>query len=129
MDVVSAKIVWSRVILGYVIAPLIVPLAYFIFAAVTGRNYGASELAGTLLNYGLYTYLFALLLGIPAFWLLRRIGHAGLWSYALAAGVIGLVGAGLFSIIGLKVEGVLVGVIAGAIAGMIFYLVAGLKPV
>jgi hypothetical protein len=124
MDVVSAKIVWPRLILGYVIAPLIVPLVYFIFAAVTGRNYGASELAGTLLNYGPYAYLFALLLGTPAFWLLRRSGYAGLWSYALAAGAIGLVGAGLFSIIGLKVEGVIVGTLAGALAGAVFYLIA-----
>jgi hypothetical protein len=124
MDVVSAKIVWPRLILGYVIAPLIVPLVYFIFAAATGRNYGASELAGTLLNYGPYAYLFALLLGMPAFWLLRRNGYAGLWSCALAAGAIGLLGAGLFSIIGLKVEGVIVGTLAGALAGAVFYLIA-----
>jgi hypothetical protein len=124
MDAISAKIIWPRVVLGYVIAPLIVPLAYFIFAAVTGRNYGASELVGTLLNYGPYAYLFAALLGIPAFWLLRRSGHAGLWSFALAAGVIGLIGAGLMSTIGLKVEGVLVGTLAGVLAGAVFYLVA-----
>lgn len=120
----SAKIVWSRVILGYLIAPLIVPLAYFVFAATTGRNYGASELAGTLLNYGPYAYLFALVLGIPAFWLLRRSGYAGLWSYALAAGVIGLIGAGLMSTIGLNIEGVLVGTLGGVLAGAVFYLVA-----
>ena len=80
MDAMLAKIVWPRLILGYVIAPLIVPLAYFLFAAVTGRNYGVSELVGTLLNYGPYACLFALVLGIPVFWLLRRSGHAGLWS-------------------------------------------------
>jgi hypothetical protein len=124
MDATSAKIVRPRVVLGYVIAPLIVPLAYFIFAAATGRNYGGSELVGTLLNYGPYAYLFAVLLGIPAFWLLRRSGHAGLWPFALAAGVIGLIGAGLMSAIGLKAEGVLVGALAGMLAGAVFYLVA-----
>lgn len=78
---------------------------------------------GTLLNYGPYAFLFALVLGIPAFWLLRRSGHAGLWSYALTAGAIGLIGAGLLSAIGLKVEGELVGALAGALAGVVFYLV------
>jgi hypothetical protein len=127
MDTMSARIVWPRVILGFVIAPLIVPLAYFIFAAATGRNHGASELAGTLLTYGPYAYLFALLLGIPAFWLLRKSGHAGLWSFALAAGAIGLIGAGLLSAIGLKLEGVYIGTLAGVLAGAVFYLVAGLS--
>ena len=120
----AAKIVWSRVILGFVIAPLIVPIAYFLLAAATGRNYGTSEFVGTLLNYGPYAYLFALVLGTPAFWLLRRSGHAGLWSYALAAGVIGLIGAGLLSAVGLKLGGVLVGTLAGALAGVVFYLLA-----
>src|ERR1700741_2625403 len=124
MDAVSAKIVWPRVVLGDLLAPLVVPLAYFVFAAATGRNYGASELVGTVLNYAPYAYIFALLLGVPAFWLLRRSGQAGLWSFALAAGVIGLIGASLFYVIGLKVEGVVVGALAGALAGVLFYLIA-----
>ena len=124
MDAASAKIVWPRVVLGYLLAPLVVPLAYFVFAAATGRNYGASELVGTVLNYAPYAYIFALLLGVPAFWLLRRSGQAGLWSFALAAGVIGLIGASLFYVIGLKVEGVVVGALAGALAGVLFYLIA-----
>ncbi len=124
MNVASAKIVWSRVIRGYLIAPLVVPLAYFVVAALTGRNYGVSELVGTVLNYGAYTYVFALLLGVPAFWVLRRSGHAGLWSYALSAAAIGFLGASLFSLIGLKVEGVLIGTLTGALAGVVFYLIA-----
>lgn len=124
MDAMSAKIVWPRVILGFFLAPLIVPIGYFLFAAAVGRNHGASELVGTLVNYGPYAYLFALLLGIPAFWLLKRSGHAGLWSFALAAGLIGLIGAGLMTTIGLKVGGVLVGALAGLVAGAVFYLIA-----
>jgi hypothetical protein len=114
-----------RVILGFVIAPLIAPLAYFLLSAATEPNHGSSELAGTLLTYGPYAYLFALLLGVPAFMLLRRSGYAGVWSYALAAGVIGLIGAWLFSTIGLKVEGVGVGAVAGVVAGVVFYFTAG----
>jgi hypothetical protein len=124
MEAISAKIFWPRVVLGYVIAPLVVPLAYFVVAAATGRNYGASELVGTLLNFGPYAYLFTALLGLPAFLLLRRSGHLELWSIAVAAGVIGLLGAGLMSAIGLKIEGVLVGALAGVLAGVVFYLVA-----
>ena len=120
----AAKIVWSRVLLGFAVAPLVVPIAYFVLAAVSGRNYGASELAGTVLNYGPYAYLFALVLGLPAFWVLRRTGLEGLWSYAFAAGSIGLIGSGLMSLIGLKVEGVVVGTLSGALAGVVFYLVA-----
>jgi hypothetical protein len=127
MDTVSAKILWPRVVLGFVIAPLIVPVSYYIFNAASERNHGSvSEFIGTLLTYGPYAYLFAVLLGIPAFWLLRRSGHAGVWSYALATAAIGLIGAGLLSIIGLKTEGIIVGTVAGALAGIVFYLVAGL---
>jgi hypothetical protein len=124
MGTALPKIVWFRLVLAFVLAPLVVPVGYFIFAAATGRGYGASELAGTLLNYGPYVYLFTLLLGIPTFWLLRRSGHAGLWSFALAAGLIGLIGAGLMTTIGLKVGGVLVGALAGLVAGAVFYLIA-----
>jgi hypothetical protein len=124
MDSLAAKIVWSRVLLGFAIAPLIVPVFYFAFAAITGRNYGVSEFAGTLLNYGPYAYLFALVLGMPMFWLLRRSGYSGMWSYALAAGVIGLIGSGLMSLIGLKAAGVLAGTLSGVAAGIVFYLVA-----
>jgi hypothetical protein len=124
MESLVAKIMWPRILLGFVIAPLVVPVAYFVFAAVTERNHGASEFAGTLLNYGPYAYLFAFALGMPAFWLLRRSGYSGLWSYALAAGVIGLIGSGLMSLIGLKVAGVLVGTLSGVVAGIVFYLVA-----
>jgi hypothetical protein len=124
MSTVLPKIVWFRLVLAFVLAPLVVPVGYFIFAAATGRGYGASELVGTLLNYGPYVYLFTLLLGIPTFWLLRRRGHSGLWSFALAAGLIGLLGAGLMAAIGLKVGGVLVGALAGLVAGAVFYLIA-----
>jgi hypothetical protein len=124
MDTTAAKINWPRIILGYAIAPLIVPLAYYLFSAATKRQASSSELVGTILTYGPYVYVFALMLGIPAVWLLRKSSHAGLWSYALAAGAIGLIGAGLMSLIGLKPEGVLVGALAGMLAGAVFYLVA-----
>lgn len=124
MESFVAKIVWPRILLGFVIVPLVVPISYFVYAAITERNRGASEFVGTLVNYGPYAYLFALVLGLPAFWLLRRNGYAGLWTYALAAGVIGLVGSGLMSLIGLKVAGVLVGTVSGVVAGIVFYLVA-----
>jgi hypothetical protein len=119
-----AKIAWPRILLGFVIAPLVVPVFYFVYAAITERNQGASEFVGTLLNYGPYAYLFALVLGLPAFWLLRRNGYAGLWTYALAAGIIGLVGSSLMSLIGMKVAGVLVGTLSGVVTGIVFYLVA-----
>ena len=124
MESLVAKIVWPRILLGFVIAPLVVPICYFVYTAITERNQGASEFVGTLVNYGAYAYLFALVLGLPAFWLVRRNGYTGLWTYALAAGVIGLVGSGLMSLIGLKVAGVLVGTVSGVVAGIVFYLIA-----
>lgn len=120
----TKRTMWPRVILGFAIAPLVVPIAYFLYSSINGRANGISELVGTLLTYGPYAYLFAALFGIPAFLLVRRSGYAGPLPYALAAGLIGLMGASLLFVVGLKIEGVLVGTLAGLLAGIVFYLVA-----
>jgi hypothetical protein len=115
-----------RTILGFIIAPLVVPLTYFAFGHFLGKGSdGVSEFVGTLLTYGVYAYGFAVVLGVPTFFFLRRRRAVNLWSCALAAGVIGLMGAGILTTVGLKLAGVLIGGLAGFLAGIVFFFVAG----
>jgi hypothetical protein len=127
MDAISARVLWPRIILAFAVAPLTVPLIFFVVTALLERGRGSSsEFIGTLLTYGPYAYIFALLLGIPAFWLLKRGGALGLWPCALVGGAIGLIGSVLLSVVGLKAIGILIGGLAGVVAGIVFCLVAGL---
>jgi hypothetical protein len=115
----------TRIVAGFLVAPIIVPLSYFLSALVSekGRS-SVSEALEYLSTFGTYAYILAVVLGVPAFWLLRRRTRTGR-SCGLIAGAIGLIGSGLMTIIGMNVEGVIIGGLAGLFAGIVFYLVAG----
>ena len=117
---------WPRIVACFLVAPLVVPVTFFIFdVAFEGSSIGVTEFVGTLLNYGVFAYFFALLLGAPVFiaflrWRLMHIGY-----FAAAAGCIALVAVLIFSKYGLRPSGALVGVISGVLAGIAFFYLGG----
>ena len=79
----------KRVILGFVIAPLAAPLAFDLMTGVESLGRGASPSLGVLGAVFLvgymapYAYLATLLIGAPAYLLLRRYGTLSLWEMLL----------------------------------------------
>ena len=79
----------KRVILGFVIAPLAAPIAFDVMTGVESLGSGASPSLGVLGALFLvgymapYAYLATLLIGAPAYLLLRRYGTLSLWEMLL----------------------------------------------
>lgn len=113
----------SRTIIGFIVAPLIVPLLYLAATSVFG-GYRSADLA---LYIAQYAYLTALLGGLPMHITLSRLGWTTLHDYAVYGVLLGLVATLIterppleFSII---IE-VGLSAVAGAVAGGVFWLIA-----
>jgi len=78
-----------RVVLGFLVAPLAAPLAFDLMTGVAGSSGGAAPSLGVLGAVFLvgymapYAYLATLLIGVPAYLLLRRYGTLSLWELLL----------------------------------------------
>jgi hypothetical protein len=77
-----------RAFLGFSLAPLVPALAVFALNVV--RVPPSDAMRGAV-AVGLYGYLSALLLGVPAFFIMRKRSGAGLGAYVLAGTLIGLI--------------------------------------
>jgi hypothetical protein len=106
-----------RALIGFAIAPLLPCLFAGIYNAV--RQGSAAPIVGDTLRYAMLAYPAALLLGIPAYWLMTRGGPTG-WHTKPAFVV--AVGAGLGAI-----SGVVLPLIVGDAAMRPF--VSGLYPI
>jgi len=79
----------GRVILGFAVAPLVAPLAFNLMSAVESLVRGATPSLGIvgavfLLGYmAPWAYLATLLIGVPAYLLLRRYGTLAPWEMLL----------------------------------------------
>jgi hypothetical protein len=79
----------KRVILGFVIAPLAAPLAFDVMTGIESLGRSANPSLGVLGAVFLvgymtpYAYLATLLIGVPAYLLLRRYGTLSLWEMLL----------------------------------------------
>lgn len=121
---------WPRIVCCFLVAPLVVPLTFFIYdVAFEGSSFEVTEFVGTLLNYGAFAYFFALLLGVPIFIALMRGRLMRIGYFAAATGCIALIAALIFSRYGLRPGGVVVGVISGVLAGAVFYYLGGFSRV
>lgn len=119
----------ARVVVGFLVAPLVVPLFFAVHQWVWGTGIrSAGQVVGIFVTYGTYAYIFALLLGGPVLWALMRASRTDAITMAVAgAGIAGLA-AGLFFAVGLRsVSAIAIAVAAGALAGLIFKSIAGLR--
>lgn len=79
----------TRVVLGFVLAPLAAPLAFDLLSALEGLARGAQPALGVLgavflLGYmAPYAYLATLIVGVPSYLLLRRYGTLSVWELLL----------------------------------------------
>jgi hypothetical protein len=78
-----------RVIVGFLIAPVLVGLLLWIALAIESGTDWATALVVTIALP--YSYLSALLVGVPVFLLMRRRGLFRWWHYVLGGLLIGLV--------------------------------------
>ena len=78
-----------RVILAFILAPAVVPVAVAGWALATGVRAPESLVLASV--YGAFTYGTAAALGLPFFRLSERKGWTRAWQYAVAGAMIGLV--------------------------------------
>jgi len=84
-----------RVLLGYLIAPFAVPIAFIVFDLL-GGSFRLREFWPILLMYGVFPYLIATLFFVPLMFVLKKAGNFG-WLYFVIAGSIGGVAVGLIA--------------------------------
>jgi hypothetical protein len=81
---------WPRILLGFLIAPALVPATYAAFAAVTG-GFLSLDLA---LQFGAFAYA-AAVIAVPALLLLAHIGWSSLHDFVVFGFMMGFVGGAL----------------------------------
>lgn len=116
----------KRVVLGFVLAPLAAPLAFDLMTGVESFTRGATPSLGVLGAVFLvgymapYAYLATLLIGVPAYLLLRRYGTLSLWELLLVGAATSAVFVPADS--GSMGRALLLFVPAGAASGLVLWL-------
>jgi len=96
----------ARLLLAFLIAPLGAPVAYVVGTLVVGlftRGTAVSALSVLDLVIGVFTlgapcaYVAAIVVGVPVYFLLRRLGLLSRWTVWLAAAAIGAAGAAVLA--------------------------------
>lgn len=92
----------KRLLLAFLVAPLAAPVAYILGAIVVGLIVRGSWMSARALQdlfIGVFTlggptaYVAALVVGVPTYFLLRRLGLVRRWTLWLAGAAIGAAGA------------------------------------
>jgi protein-S-isoprenylcysteine O-methyltransferase Ste14 len=129
-SLIPDKIQHIRTIAGFVISPLVMPLViYLTFLGIFGlQNYNSeTTLTSTKTIFWIY-YIIVLLVGIPAFYLLKSKGYDTLKNYAIGGAVTGLLLIIKISNNFVYLFYILFGV-AGALVGITFWFIAVYQPI
>jgi len=118
----------SRLIAGLAAAPLVFLLVITLYQVMWG---GRTDL---LFAYGVYAYLFAVIVGSPVLWMLLATGRTGIFAMMVTGAGIAGASVGIVAVLapGLYETGVpsrvdvVVAVLGGAIAGIAFRQIGGL---
>ena len=120
-----------RVILAFAVAPIVPCLGVATFAAM---DKGVEAFPVVFLFYVAFTYPFALVAGVPAYWGLARAGYTSCWRTALAGVLLGALCGLIFPfMLGVSFERleaapfaqmVLVGAAFGIVIAWAFWLIA-----
>ena len=114
----------TRVIWGFVMAPLVVPLFYLLHAVLIVENLRLQDLGenalGFLVLIGPYSYLIAFMFGVPAYLFMRLRGWLSLPPFLISGGLLGT----LTILILLPAENVIDGLISGALSAACFWFIA-----
>ena len=120
-----------RVVLAFLIAPLVVPVAgLLLYAAHAGAFPPVYAARGILKYSGLIAYTVTAIFGAPAYLLLRSSRFGGKLTASLYGGIIGLaISVILFALfpgffIRDNTEGYIVYALTGAVTGLAFWVIA-----
>lgn len=122
----------GRVVLGFLVAPLAAPVALDLMTSLEGLARGAAPslgVLGALFLVGFmapYAYLAMLVVGVPAYVLLRRFGGLRLWELLLAGAAVATVLAPADTTA--PARALILFVAAGAASGLVFWLFVREEP-
>tara|TARA_R110002072_G_scaffold297959_1_gene471322 strand:+ start:30098 stop:30490 length:393 start_codon:yes stop_codon:yes gene_type:complete len=74
----------SRIITGFLIAPLTVPISFSIVGFLARGNFESHTFIGSFLAVGIYAYIFSLVLGIPTLLILMKMNKLQLIHFIIA---------------------------------------------
>ncbi|MDH3214849.1 MAG: hypothetical protein OEN01_00995 [Candidatus Krumholzibacteria bacterium] len=117
----------ARIILGFLLAPLMTPLTFTLAGPFA---FGESPLSwddwllGPLLLTGPFAYVIALVLGVPAYFVLRSRGWLTLRLVSLLGATAGVL-AGLLIAGDTFVPLITVCALAGGLSAVVFWMIAG----
>ena len=114
-----------RIILAYVLAPLVTPLGYLALAVVGGEFRSWADVPPLLGYIGLFAYSAAILLGVPLLLFYRRLHWTNWMPFTLGGAAIGFA-VGLF--VGNTVKAGPVCSTLGAMSALAFWLIAYRMP-
>ena len=113
-----------RIITGFLIAPLIIPLVYGLGVIAMGQGVRPiaprDVLLGALLMTGPFAYAVAFIMGIPGFLLLKSLGW---FRLPLVVGLGILVGLGVPLVLNVPRLEIFLGPLAGALAATGFWFI------
>lgn len=113
-----------RILLGYLIAPLAVPLAFIVLGAL-GGSFRLREFPSILLLYGVFPYLIATLFFVPLMFILKRAGNFGGVFFVVAGVTGGLVVALISSVVSESNASIYLALmLSGALSSVVFYKIA-----
>jgi hypothetical protein len=75
-----------RVILAFLIAPLMTPVSFMTFDLVRGRLLSLSETSSYFVTFGPYAYVATAVFGIPTFFLFRTVRWTNAILFVTAGG-------------------------------------------
>ena len=121
-----------RLLLAYLLSPLVVPVAIYIASLMAyGIDaYSSDKVLTTTFSSIWYTYILVLIFGAPSLYVLKLKEADSLLNLTLTGATIGLLSAGLMSVFGGSFQLVLyfLFVGSGALLGALFWFIALYQP-
>ena len=79
----------GRIIVAFLVAPLMTPIVFIIAALVNGVFDMPEQIPGYFLLYGSFAYLAATIFGIPAYFLYRALDWTNILLFIVGGAIIG----------------------------------------
>src|SRR3982750_2324390 len=81
----------GRIILAFLIAPLMTPVVFIVAALVQGNFHMPEQILSYSQLYGLFAYLATAIFGIPAFFIYRALKWSNVFLFIMGGAVIGFI--------------------------------------
>lgn len=117
----------TRIILSLLAAPLVTPTVFLLYqVTLKDAKTPIDTMVGVYLNYGFYSYLVTLLLGIPVLYVLHRANLRKLIYFILGGAMLGLIPATIIGVIGVgKMSIYILCLVSGLLSAVVFWVLSG----